>query len=180
MSDEEQKQEWVARLDTAEERLRRHAQGAKPSGLTDADPETGERWEAGEVWAHIAEFVPYWTAEALRMMERPSEAWGRDHTDRARLAAVTDTARCRLDDVVAEIRVAVKQAADTLRTLTDADLAVEAPSANPRWGVKPASFVIDQLLVHHVESHLKQIRRNVTQFYESGGARSTIMSSGAR
>jgi hypothetical protein len=30
--------------------------------------------------------------------------------------------------------------------------------------VKPASFVIDELLVHHVAKHQGQIRRNVVQF----------------
>ena len=41
---------------------------------------------------------------------------------------------------------------------------VEATSKNPRWGLKPASFVVDHLLVQHVEKHLGQIRRNITQF----------------
>jgi hypothetical protein len=33
--------------------------------------------------------------------------------------------------------------------------------------VKPASFVVDHLLIQHVEKHLGQIRRNVTQFREA-------------
>jgi hypothetical protein len=41
---------------------------------------------------------------------------------------------------------------------------VEAASRNPRWGVKPASFVVDELLVHHVAKHQSQIRRNAAQF----------------
>jgi hypothetical protein len=40
------------------------------------------------------------------------------------------------------------------------------PSRNPRWDVKPAAFVMDHLLVEHVEKHLGQIRRNVRQFSE--------------
>jgi len=51
-----------------------------------------------------------------------------------------------------------------LRRLSDADLAVEATSRNPRWGMKPASFVVDDLLVQHVAKHQGQIRRNVSQF----------------
>ena len=45
------------------------------------------------------------------------------------------------------------------------DLAAEAASKNPR-GVKPASFVVDDLLVHHVMKHQNQIRRNISQFNE--------------
>ena len=33
--------------------------------------------------------------------------------------------------------------------------------------MKPASFVVDELLVHHVAKHQGQIRRNVAQFNKS-------------
>ncbi len=117
-----------------------------------------------DILCHIREFVPFWTGETVRIVRRPDEQWGRDHTDTARLAAVTDTAANKLEDIVADIRRLVRRSVDTLSDLSDADLSVEATSRNPRWGLKPASFVVDQLLVHHVEKHLGQIRRNVTQF----------------
>jgi uncharacterized damage-inducible protein DinB len=121
-------------------------------------------WTVMDNLCHIREFVPFWTAETLRIVKRPTEQWGRDHTDTARLAAVTDTAAHTLEDVVSDIRDVVGRSAATLKSLSDEDLAVEATSKNPRWGVKPASFVIDELLVHHVAKHLGQIRRNLSQF----------------
>jgi hypothetical protein len=117
---------------------------------------------------HVREFVPFWTGETLRIVHRPAEQWGRDHTDTARVAAVTNTVTYRLEDVVSDIREAVRRSAATLRSLSDEDLAVQATSKNPRWGLKPASFVVDELLVHHVAKHQGQIRRNVAQFSESG------------
>ena len=124
-------------------------------------------WTVMDNLCHIREFVPFWTGEALRIVRRPAEQWGRDHTDVARLAAVADTAAHTLDDVVSDIRTVVGRSADTLKGLSDQDLAVEAMSRNPRWGVKPASFVIDELLVHHVAKHQGQIRRNVSQFNDA-------------
>ena len=121
-------------------------------------------WTVMDNLCHIREFVSFWTGETLRIAQRPTELWGRDHTDTARLAAVTNTAAQGLADIVADIREAVRRAADTLSGLSDADLASEATSKNPRWGVKPASFVVDDLLVHHVAKHQGQIRRNVSQF----------------
>jgi hypothetical protein len=121
-------------------------------------------WSVMDILCHIREFVPFWTAETLSMARRPHVPWGRDHTDSARLAAVTLTAAYNLEDVVVDIRDAVRRSADELKDLSDADLAVEAVSRNPRWGLKPASFVVDHLLVQHVEKHLRQIRRNVAQF----------------
>jgi uncharacterized damage-inducible protein DinB len=137
-----------------------------PSELIHWVPAEGV-WTVMDNLCHIREFVPFWTGETLRIVHRPSEPWGRDHSDTARLAAVTNTAAYRLDDVVANIREGVRRSAETLKTLSDEQLAVEAASKNPRWGVKPASFVIDELIVHHVAKHQGQIRRNVTQFNEA-------------
>ena len=106
----------------------------------------------------------FWTGEVVRIARHPDEKWGRDHTDTARLAAVTGTAANRLDEVRADMRRLLRRTVETLRELSDADLAVEATSKNPRWGLKPASFIVDHLLVEHVEKHLGQIRRNVAQF----------------
>jgi uncharacterized damage-inducible protein DinB len=124
-------------------------------------------WTVMDNLCHIREFVPFWTFETLRIVKRPAEPWGRDHTDTARLAAVTNTAAHTLQDVVTDIRDAVRRSAETLKTLSEQDLAVEATSKNPRWGVKPASFVVDELLVHHLAKHQGQIRRNISQFNEA-------------
>ena len=137
-----------------------------PSELIHWVPAEGV-WTVMDNLCHIREFVPFWTGEALRIVRRPAEHWGRDHTDTARLAAVTHTAASRLDDVLDDIRAAVRRSAETLRTLSDEQLAVEAASKNPRWGVKPASFVVDELLVNHVAKHQGQIRRNVAQFNDA-------------
>jgi uncharacterized damage-inducible protein DinB len=127
-------------------------------------------WTVMDNLCHIREFVPFWTGQTLRIVRHSAEPWGRHHTDTARLAAVTNTAANRLEAVVADIREEVRRSAETLRTLSDEDLAVEATSKNPRWGRKPASFVVEDLLVHHVEKHQGQIRRNVAQFRDSRGS----------
>ena len=124
-------------------------------------------WTVMDNLCHIREFVPFWTGETLRIVTRPTEQWGRDHTDTARLAAVTNTVADTLEAVVADIREAVRRSADALKALSEQDLAVEATSRNPRLGVKPASFVVDELLVHHVAKHQGQIRRNISQFNEA-------------
>jgi len=134
-------------------------------------------WSVMDILCHIREFVPYWTGQTQRMLGTPAEPWGRDHTDTARLAAVTNTAAYRLDDVLGDIGREVRQSAFTLAALSDADLTVEATSRNPRWGLKPVSFVVDHLLVQHVEKHLGQIRRNVRQFHESRSGGETPVSS---
>ncbi|WP_318503144.1 hypothetical protein [Bacillus sp. T3] len=52
----------------------------------------------------------------------------------------------------------------TLTKLDEDFLKVEAPSRNPRFGMKPISFIVDHLLVEHVIKHYGQIQRNLVKF----------------
>src|SRR5262245_13922253 len=70
-------------------------------------------WTVMDNLGHIREFIPFWTGETLRIVRRPEEAWGRDHTDTDRLAAVTNTGTLQLADVVADIRRRAAEAAET-------------------------------------------------------------------
>ena len=136
---------------------------ALPPGLLTWEPAPGV-WSVMDNLCHVQEFIPFWTAQALRVVEQPHELWGRDHTDRDRLAAVTNTSARPLRDVADALRREAVESAATLSRLTDAQLAVEAASRNPRFGRKPARFIVDDLIAGHVEKHIRQIARNVTQF----------------
>src|SRR5215470_16014038 len=82
-----------------------------PSELINWIPAEGV-WSVMDILCHTREFVPFWMGETLRIVRRPDETWGRDHTDTARIAAVTNTAVCRLDDVLWDIRLAAQRSAD--------------------------------------------------------------------
>jgi uncharacterized damage-inducible protein DinB len=138
-----------------------------PADLINWKPAEGV-WSVMDILCHVEEFVPYWTRQASGVVRTPGIAWGRDHTDKDRLAAVHDTATRRLADVRQAIRLSVRESADVLERMSDADLDVESASRNPRWGVKPARFIVDDLLVQHVEKHLGQVRRNVSQCQHQG------------
>src|SRR3984893_13850500 len=90
----------LRRLDAVRERLGALATRDAPHGaLTAPDPPTGERWEAGQVWAHLAEFIPYWMGEATQVIADGLGApapFGRTKADAGRLAAIErDRARDR-------------------------------------------------------------------------------------
>lgn len=133
-------------------------------------------WKPGpEVWTvmdnlcHIAEFVPYWTAQIKQVIEHPDKEWGRTHQDPDRMAAVADTSSRDLTAVKEQIRSNLAQSVLTLERFSPDQFAIQAPSRNPRWGQKPASFILDNLLVIHLKSHLSQIRRNLKQYLEKEG-----------
>jgi hypothetical protein len=137
----------------------------------DAMPAELIQWVPGpEVWTvmqnlcHIEEFVPYWTGQIEQIIAHPEQEWGRTHHDEGRLAAVANSTARDLGEVKQNIQQHVSESVERLEAISAAQFAMEAPSRNPRWGVKPASFIVDTLLVTHLRSHLGQIRRNVAQY----------------
>jgi len=150
------------RLEAATTRLIAEAERLPPALVT-WRPAEGV-WSAMEILCHVDEFVPYWTGQTLQIVREPNRPWGRTHTDTARLDAVGRADARTLADVVTSLRNGSRESCDRLRALSDADLDAEATSTNPRWGQKPASFVVEDLIVGHVEKHIGQIRRNVAQY----------------
>src|SRR3954452_6155411 len=139
----------------------------------DSMPKDCTHWKPGpEVWTvmdnlcHIAEFIPYWTAQIEQVIQDADKEWGRTHQDPDRLAAVADTSSRDLTGIKEQIRSAVARSASTLERFTPDQFAIQAPGRNPKWGVKPASFIVDTLLVTHLKSHLSQIQRNLKQYGE--------------
>ncbi|HVS43713.1 MAG TPA: hypothetical protein VMU20_15785, partial [Candidatus Dormibacteraeota bacterium] len=104
---------FVTRLDAVVIRLDAHAQHFH-GGLTDADPRTGDRWDQGQVWAHLAEFIPYWIVqmgEILSADEPPG--FGRTAADTHRLGEIER----RRQEAPAALMLTVRQESAALRDL---------------------------------------------------------------
>jgi fumarylpyruvate hydrolase len=156
--------ELSAQLETQVEALLAEA-AALPDALIAWKP-APDVWSVMEILCHVGEFLPFWTGEALRMASQPEAEWGRTMAHEGRLAAVAQAGSRTLPDVLDEIRNGAQKSTATIRELGDTGLGSWANSRNPRWGRKPGSWVVRDLLVDHVEKHRGQIRRNVTQFHE--------------
>lgn len=152
-------QEFLRRLDRVEERLRAHAtRDFASDALTAPDPPTGERWEVGQVWAHLAEFIPYWLGEAALVIERgrdQPEPFGRTKSDPRRIAAIE---RDRSTD---RVRLWRRTAGDvaTLRGFLAGldDAAWAARGLHPTLGEMHLSHLLDEFLVGHLEQHAAQL-----------------------
>lgn len=123
-----------------------------------------DEWSVMQILCHIVEAVPYWLSEIETLIATPGIEWGRGLQDPARLQAVQNTENESVSDVLSELISLKGQVEKTLSNLNDEMLKQEAPSRNPRFGVKPLSFIVDHLLVEHVEKHNNQIERNLTKF----------------
>lgn len=149
----------LERLDAVEARLAARSTATPAAGArTDAEPGSGERWEAGEVWAHIAEFVPYWIDQAQSVansyVDEPVP-FGRTKSDAGRIAAI---ARDR-DQPVTVLWAVTHSDIESLRHVIASldNIAWSARGLHSTRGVMNMDRIIDEFLVGHLEEHADQL-----------------------
>ena len=126
-----------------------------------------DKWSILQVLCHVEEATPFWLKELKAVVQNPGIEWGRGLQHEGRLAAVNQADQRNIPDVLAGIEQSKSDVQTTLSSLSEDDLNIESPSRNPRFGTKPMAFIVDHLLVEHLDTHLKQIRRNVQQYKEA-------------
>ncbi len=157
-------QEFARRLDAVEERLRIHASRDFPAdALTAPDPPTGEQWEAGQVWAHMAEFIPYWVGEAALVIEhgvRDAAPFGRTKSDPGRISAIE---RDRRTDRMALWNRIVGDIAGLRAFLGSLDeSAWTARGRHTTLGEMSMTAIVEEFLVGHLEQHAAQLDQLVS------------------
>ncbi len=152
---------FAGRMAHAERRLAEHAERPIPSGLTDPDPGGIERWEAGQVWAHLAEFPAYWLAQlqsilAARAAGEPEPIpFGRTKADAERIAAIERERHTDPAELLRRVRADLAAASAALRALS-AD-GWEARGLHPTMGEMTISRIVEEFIVDHLEEHLDQL-----------------------
>ena len=145
--------DWIARLDAVQARL--HALAAQElSGLTGADPSTGEQWDAGQVWAHLAEFGDYWLDELAKVLAG-AETFGRIKTNPDRIAAIARDRHEPIPELARKIDASIARLAGQLREMTDDDWA--RVSRHQTLGDMTIDDQLQHFLVGHYEEHADQL-----------------------
>jgi hypothetical protein len=146
---------FVTRLDAVVSRLDAHA-GHLHDGLTDADPHTCDRWDEGQVWAHLAEFIPYWIVEVGTILAADDPpGFGRTAADTHRLGEIER----RRQEAPAALMLTVRQESVALRDLLvrlDPD-AWERRGIHPTLGPMTVTQIVEDFLVGHLEQHAAQL-----------------------
>jgi hypothetical protein len=149
----------LARMAAAEGRLAAFAEHPPP-GLTDADPKTGERWDAGQAWAHVAEFVPYWQREIERVVTESGNEpapFGRTSEDPGRAEAIEEGRNEPPTEQMARLAGALM----ILRTYL-------AGLSEEQWGARGlyvrgnemrVADILDRFVVSHLEEHADQLEK---------------------
>ncbi|MDQ2934457.1 MAG: maleylpyruvate isomerase N-terminal domain-containing protein [Chloroflexota bacterium] len=148
----------LQRLGDVEARLVEHAAAPLPSGLTDPEPGASERWEAGQVWAHIAEFVPYWLAQIQQVISPPNDEpvpFGRTKADPGRIAAIERDRRTAPEELLRRVRAGIAELRATLAALPPD--AWSARGLHPTAGEITLPKMIEWFEVGHLEEHADQL-----------------------
>jgi hypothetical protein len=148
----------MTRLDAAARRLDEHARLEKPTGLTEPDEGGTERWEAGQVWTHIAEFVPYWHHQVEAVIgeyDGTPVPFGRMKTDPDRLAAIEMGHNASIAEQAAQTAEATNVAKRYLEGLTSAEWS--AKGLHPIRGEMDVEAIVERFLVDHLEEHAQQL-----------------------
>jgi len=148
----------LARLAQAERRLAEHAARPLPAGLGEPDPGSDERWEAGQVWAHLAEFPGYWLAQARRVASRPTNEpvpFGRVKTDAGRLEAIERDRHQDPQALLERVRSSLAEVTDAVRSFGDHEWTVRGQ--HPTRGEMTVHSIVEHFIVDHLEEHADQL-----------------------
>lgn len=122
-----------------------------------------KEWSAMQIVSHVLEAVDFWLVDLNALLIVPGAKWGRNHEHVRRLAAVDDVfvSNLKKEDAIEGLKSLVPRLEDVLAKVTTEDLDKTAPSYNPKLDGKPLSFLIDHLIVAHIESHYSQLLRHL-------------------
>lgn len=148
----------IARMAEAERRLAEHAAAPVPDGLTDPDELTSERWEAGQVWAHVAEFPAYWLGQINRVIAQPTHGavpFGRVKTDAGRLEAIERERHTDPGALLDRVRSSLAEITDAMRSWPPETWRLVG--AHPTLGEMTVERMVDHFIVSHLEEHADQL-----------------------
>ena len=148
----------IARLSESERRLAEHAAQPLPAGLSDPDPGAEERWEAGQIWAHLAEFPAYWLAQAQRVIAQPTHSpvpFGRVKTDAGRLEAIERDRNTDRQALLDRVRASLAEVTDAIRSWDDE--AWQLRGMHPTRGEMSVEQIVETFIANHLEEHADQL-----------------------
>jgi hypothetical protein len=148
------------RLDAVAQRLQQHAQSddAARGALTDADPGSGERWDRGQVWAHLAEFIPYWLDQFRGVIggyRGEPVPFGRVKSDPGRVEAIARDRATSVAELHARLQGHIEEVRIFLGSLPER--AWEVRGVHSTLGVMSLQGMLDEFVVGHLEQHAAQL-----------------------
>jgi hypothetical protein len=149
----------VERVEAVAERLERLAPAPAPARLTDPDELGGERWEWGQVWAHLAEFPEYWMDRIREVLDADPggdpRPFGRTKEDPDRVGAIERDRARPPSELMGVLREELVRLGSLLGAMAPEDWG--RPVQHPTLGTMEMPRVFETFLVGHLEDHAAQL-----------------------
>jgi hypothetical protein len=152
--------ELQQRLAAAEMRLATLAD-ADLTGQTEPDPGETERWDAGQVWAHLAEFSTYWLGQVLRIIDAAAAGqpqpipFGRTKTDPSRIDPIERDRREAPGMLLERVTGGIQRTRTQLDGFSMDQLDIHG--LHPTRGEMSVARIIERFVVEHLEEHAAQL-----------------------
>lgn len=149
---------FLLRVQYVAVRLEEHANSAPVAGLTEPDEPSKEQWEWGQVWAHLAEFIPYWTAQSRLVLAGDGTtpvSFGRVKTDEGRVAAIERDRAVSTAELWSRMRSQLADLWNFLDDLSPEDWARRG--VHPTLGEMDVEGLVERFIVAHLEEHAAQL-----------------------
>jgi DinB superfamily len=143
------------RLLAAAGRIRASAAILPDDALTEPDPESGERWDRGQVLAHVAEMLPYWAQQAELIAAGRQVEFGRVKSDPGRVEAIERDRREDPERLLARVDEGVAVVLALLERLDEQALA--RTGHHQTLGDMTVAEIVDRFAVAHLEEHADQL-----------------------
>jgi uncharacterized damage-inducible protein DinB len=127
---------------------------------------SADGWTILQILGHLEEALHYWLKELQAARIDESVQWGRGLSDPDRLAAVENTGSRNTRETIQRLRHECSRISQAFQSMEDKDLDVERTSRNPKFGTKQLWFIVDHMMVEHLQKHCGQIQRNLEQYKE--------------
>jgi len=150
--------ELIERLELVEQRLAEHAAGPTPDGLTEPDEGGDERWEAAQVWAHMAEFVGYWQSELEKVVDHyqgSPVSFGRTKDDPDRSSAIEIGRQVPVGVLMDRVHDGIEVVRRYLPALAPAQWS--AVGLHSRLGEMGVGAIVERFQLKHLEEHANQL-----------------------
>jgi hypothetical protein len=123
-------------------------------------------WGPREVLAHVAEMLPFWLGEFERLAEADRQEgegvpFGRLAVDELRLGVLERDRTLPLRELLDRIDAGIARWLARLPTITPGEWS--ARGAHPRHGDVPATWILDQMVVGHLEEHVEQLEATLSR-----------------
>lgn len=142
-------QELLARFDAAAARLEAFAD-------LHTREVSQEEWDAGQIWAHVGEFLVHWREElGLRLSGEVDAPIGRTLEDEGRLGAIARDRFVPHEDMLNRIRPAIASAREFIATMPEDSW--DRPIQMLSLGSATYRNAVEQYLVRHLEEHTAQL-----------------------